>query len=342
MQLDAILEVAIGLVFTWLVLSVATMEIQNWITQRLETRAQFLEQSILEMFKNEQSLVDQFYNHPAIVELCKLDKKGRLKKPASIPAAVFAEAALEVLLNAGKAGEEAPVSAMSFDLMASRVEEAKTISPDLARLMDRLFPQTAQMSAPGVSYGLEDYVNKVQEYRANVEKWFDNVMTQASFWYKENALAWAFSIGLVLSIVFNIDTINITQKLWREPTIRQALVAQAATYEPGEGTANIAQVPGYFDSLAMPMGWTTVPAEDASACNSRITPQGQFSFWVGGECRLLVNVPVVTDIGGWLLKLLGFVISAFAARQGAPFWYDVLKKLINLREATKPKEEPKG
>ncbi|GAB4505189.1 MAG: hypothetical protein Fur0043_21840 [Anaerolineales bacterium] len=342
MQLDAILEVAIGLVFAWLVLSIATMEIQNWITQRLEIRAKFLEQAILDMFKNQQFLVKQFYNHQAILELSKRDKKGRLKKPASIPPTVFAEAALEVLLNAGKTGEEVPVNAMSFGLMASSVEEAKAISPDLARLMDRLFPQTAQLSAPGVSYGLEDYVNKVQEYRLNVEKWFDTVMAQASAWYKENALAWAFTIGLILSIVFNVDTITITQKLWREPTIRQALVEQAGKFELPEGAANISQVPGYFDSLAIPVGWTTIPTADDSVCNQHLTPEGQFSFRVGGECRVLVNVPVVTDMGGWLLKLLGFIISAFAARQGAPFWFDVLKKLINIREATKPKEEPKG
>lgn len=342
MPLDAILEVAIGLVFAWLILSVATMEIQNWITARLETRAQFLEQSILEMFKNEQSLVDQFYNHPAIVELSKLDKKGRWKKPAFIPAALFAEVAMEVLLNAGRGGEEVPAGAMSFDLMASSVEETKAISPDLSRLMDRLFPQPSEMAGPGVSYGLEDYAAKVNEYRANVERWFDNVMGQASAWYKENALAWAFGIGLVLSIVFNIDTINITQKLWREPTIRQALVAQAENFQLEEGADNIAQVPGYFDSLAMPVGWTTVPAAEPSACNTRITADGRFSFWVAGECRVLVNVPLVTDMGGWLLKFLGFVISAFAARQGAPFWFDILKKLLTVRNEIKPKEEPKG
>jgi hypothetical protein len=47
---------------------------------------------------------------------------------------------------------------------------------------------------------------------------------------------------------------------------------------------------------------------------------------------------------GWVLKLLGFVISAFAARQGAPFWFDLLKKLVSLRNATQSKkeEEAKG
>ena len=52
MQLDAILEVAIGLVMMWLILSVATMEIQSWLTQVLDTRAKFLEKNLLVMFKN--------------------------------------------------------------------------------------------------------------------------------------------------------------------------------------------------------------------------------------------------------------------------------------------------
>jgi len=342
MPLDAILEVAIGLIFAWLVLSIATMEIQNWITQLLDTRAKFLEQSILEMFKNDQSLVDQFYNHPAIVELSKLDKKGRLKKPASIPAVIFAEAAMDVLLNAGQKNQAIPVTAMSYDRLTFNIEEAKILSPDLARLMERLFPPYTSGGAPGPSIGVEDFVNKVKTYRANIEKWFDNVMAQTSAWYKENAMTWAFGIGLTLAIVFNIDTVNISEKLWREPTIRQALVAQAGSFETQEGISNIAQVPGYFDILALPIGWTTVPAINPNSCLTRITPDGKLSFVIGGECRVLVNVPNVTDFGGWVQKLLGLVISAFAARLGAPFWFDLLKKLLDMRNIIKSKDVAVG
>jgi hypothetical protein len=155
-------------------------------------------------------------------------------------------------------------------------------------------------------------------------------MTQASSWYKQNALNWAFGIGLALALIFNLDTVNITRQLWKEPTIRQALVAQADNFELVEGATNITQVPGYFDSLAMPVGWTTIPSEDPS-CSEFITADGEMMFWVGNECSLLVNVPAVNDLTGWFIKLLGFILSAFAARQGAPFWFDLLRKLISLR-----------
>jgi hypothetical protein len=36
----------------------------------------------------------------------------------------------------------------------------------------------------------------------------------------------------------------------------------------------------------------------------------------------------LTNIG---LKLIGILITAFAARLGAPFWFDILKKAVNLR-----------
>lgn len=345
MQLDAILEVAIGLVFAWLILSVATMEIQNWISHRLDMRAKFLEESILDMFKNEQSLVDQFYNHPAIKELSKLDKKGNLKKPDNIPPSVFAEVAVEVLLNAGKQGEEVPAESMSFDVMQSGLNQAKSMNPELSRLIDRICPTLGLDTSGqlGVSYGIEDITKKVAEYRKNAEKWFDNIMGSASSWYKQNAMAWAFGIGLVLAVVFNIDTINITQQLWREPTVRQALVAQAQNFELVDGTDNISQVPGYFDSLAMPVGWTSIPAADASVCRQSITvtAEGNIAYLAGNECRTIVNIPRINDLWGWVIKLLGIVISAFAARQGAPFWFDLLRKMVSLRSATQPtkKEE---
>jgi hypothetical protein len=168
-------------------------------------------------------------------------------------------------------------------------------------------------------------------------------MSQASAWYKQSAQAWAFGIGLALAFIFNIDTIFITQQLWREPTVRGALIAQADTFQVDEGTESIAKVPGYFDSLAIPVGWTLVPAIEPSSCDHRFTGDGRLALWVGSECKVLVNVPPINDIFGWIIKLFGFVVSAFAARQGAPFWFDILKKLVSVRTVIKPSEgEAKG
>ena len=337
MQLDAILEVAIGLVMMWLILSVATMEAQNWLGNLLNTRAKNLEKSILEMFKGEQGLVDLFYNHPAIKELGRRDKKGNFKKPSYIPEEVFARVAMELLMNVSKQSAFGTSEVTSFGAMAESVQQVIKMNPELKDLMDHLFPGMEQANA--VSFGIQDVQAKVKEYQKNVETWFDHSMTKASTWYKENAKTFAFVIGLILSVAFNVDTIHITDRLWREPTVRQALVAQADTYQLEEGTANITEVPGYFDSLAMPIGWTTVPADESALCNRFITAEGQFAIRSGSECRILVNVPLASDYMGWIIKLLGFLISAVAARQGAPFWFDLLRKLVSLREATQPKKK---
>jgi hypothetical protein len=344
MQLDAILEVAIGLVMMWLILSVATMEIQSWLVQITNTRAKFLEKNLLVMFKNNDKLLEGFYNHPAIKELGKTDRKGNYKKPTYIPSEVFSRVTMELLTNTSKQGAAATPETISLSAMANTVNQVKALSPDLKDLAEHLFPGLEHVDA--LSTSVESIQTKLKQYQDNVEKWFDHNMDNASGWYKENAASMAFIIGLGLAIFFNVDTINITDRLWREPTIRQALVAQADTYQLPEGTGNITEVPGFFDSLSMPIGWASIPATDASVCKRFITftADAEIAFWAGNECKVLVNIPPINNIMGWVLKLLGFGISALAARQGAPFWFDMLKKLVNLRSNLQsPKqEEAKG
>jgi hypothetical protein len=41
----------------------------------------------------------------------------------------------------------------------------------------------------------------------------------------------------------------------------------------------------------------------------------------------------------WLTKILGLLLTAFAISLGAPFWFDVLNKIIVVRSTVKPKEK---
>lgn len=42
---------------------------------------------------------------------------------------------------------------------------------------------------------------------------------------------------------------------------------------------------------------------------------------------------VPKDGGGWIIKILGILISALAVSQGSPFWFDLLSKTTNIRLA---------
>jgi hypothetical protein len=347
MQLDAILEVAIGLVFAWLVLSVTTSEIQEVIKRILNLRAKHLQKSISEMFKSQQALVDQFYSHPAIIEISEIEKNGEVRKPDYIPNDVFSEVAMEILMNARREASVPPSPEETVFVPGSSA--GNDLSPEIIDLTDRLFPDAPTVGAEGaLAFGMDynkmrgQLDDKLEKYKQNVSRWFDNVMAKSSDWYKNNAQVWCFWIGLALALFFNVDSINIANQLWREPTMRQVLIAQAEAYNPDDPSTTSVSVDS-FNSLVLPVGWSSIPAEDSSVCNQSITIDGRFTLRVGNECHVRTNVPSYYDIKGWGTKFLGILISAFAARQGAPFWFDILKKLFNAKSPASSKDdEPVG
>ena len=80
MNLGAIVEVAIGLIFVWIVLSLTIIQIQEWINVRLDKRARDMEEAIHEMLANP-NLKAQFYDHPVI--------RGLTSKKRKEPSSVF-------------------------------------------------------------------------------------------------------------------------------------------------------------------------------------------------------------------------------------------------------------
>ena len=171
-------------------------------------------------------------------------------------------------------------------------------------------------------------------------------MDRLSGWYKRWAQKIAFVVALSIAAAFNIDSIYMAQELWRNPAMREATSAyiedfvakntidNAATVdEQGSGTTttenpdsktgitssdvDLAAIQAELDTIAFPTGWTQLPRE------LDLNDQVQRN-------RILF----------WLLKLAGWVITAAAAMQGAPFWFDILKKLVNVRSTgTNPKEK---
>ena len=80
MHLGAIVEVAIGLIFVWIVLSLTIIQIQEWINVRLDKRARDMEEAIHEMLANP-NLKAQFYDHPVIRGLT----SKKRNEPSRIP-----------------------------------------------------------------------------------------------------------------------------------------------------------------------------------------------------------------------------------------------------------------
>ncbi len=315
MTLDSILEIAIGLVLTWLILSMATMQIREFFVELLNTRARFLEDRLLEMFKSKE-LRDQFYQHPFIKSL-NTKKWAWERKPADIPDPIFAKAAVDIFLNAGKTGAEIPAGTMSMSAMRTSMTDSmaklKVMDASIAHTVEFLIPnfdlaQEIENAGDEAVKSLKGAEKALVDFRENTESWFNSTMVQATDLYRKRTQTFAFFISLALAVIFNVDSIYIVKQLWLQPTLRDALVAQAQNVSPGDTTNNQAIGNLAQNKLSLPIGWT---------------PE---------------NTPAVTDpFGNFILKSFGFIISGAAASLGAPFWFDILNKLLGL----KPEQESK-
>lgn len=122
MYLDAMIEVGIGLIFSWLVLSIATMQLQEWVSSLFSWRAELLEDSLKRMLQNDQ-LVADFYKHPIIASL---SRPGR--KPSYIPSDRFSQSLYDVLFNSPER------SLAAVDLPP--LEDIKGIGPESAQRLN--------------------------------------------------------------------------------------------------------------------------------------------------------------------------------------------------------------
>jgi hypothetical protein len=222
-------------------------------------------------------------------------------------------------------------------------------------------------TSPKLYQSLRSLITGVEEYadykelalaiaRKNVETWFDNAMTRLSGWYKRKAQLMAFIIGLLLAILLNVDSVMLATSLWREPTLRQSIVAEAQSYAqqnqqlPG-GTETlppqktVVQLEQELSALKIPFGWETETYALKAGETCQIIPLASNAVWgIGsnGICKRITNSPL--DITGWLGKIAGILISGLAAAQGAPFWFDILKKFVNIRSsgANPAEQKPAG
>jgi hypothetical protein len=198
---------------------------------------------------------------------------------------------------------------------------------------------------------------KLATMRLNSETWFNESMDRLSGWYKRKAQFLAFLIGLILAVVLNVDSIALADHLWKEPAVREALAANATEFTkanselptiPVEGdkiTGAVDYFNTQFEGLNLPLGWNYEPITLEPNQTCQLIPFGRNVVWgiqdknAADTCQKIANAP--TDTAKWFLKILGIIFSAAAAAQGAPFWFDILKKVVNIRGSGANPDEKK-
>jgi hypothetical protein len=316
---SAMLEVAIGVVFVYVLFATFCTVVREVLEGFLKTRAAYLDRGVRELLHDlgGTGLAKELYTHPLIYGLYRgvypqggsgnpsaLARGGNL--PSYIPTNNFALALIDIVAQKPlTSGQGRPP--LTVDSLRDAVN--KIADPSLQRIM------TSALDFAG---------DDIERVRANLAAWFDSGMDRVSGWYKRSTQGIIFVIALVCAVTVNVDTIAIANYLYQNDTVRHALVAQAGAAKAGElDNKTAAELKNRLDALRLPIGWPVEETPAAAGAGAPTKPAKDTSL-----------AP-----RQWLMVAAGWLLTALAATLGAPFWFDVLNRLMVIRSTVKPHEK---
>jgi len=318
-----ILDVALGLTLVFLLVSLLGSAIREAIESSMKSRAVYLERGIRELLGDQKGdgLATLFYHHPLIYSLFHGKFEYKEKRwaggglPTYIPAKNFALALMDMTMR-GPQHSEYIVGQRPTELTIQGLR-------DNVRRLKQPALQRAMTSAIDHAQGDLDKV------RQNLQDWFDSSMDRVSGWYKRDTHTWLFGIGIVLAGLLNINSVQIADTLWRDKALRQAIATRAEAIARDPHYQQLAadsakfreedakRISADLASLDLPIGWSS--AAEAELYRSTISVKASLRYWT-------------VALAGWLM-------TALAVTLGAPFWFDILNKIIVVRSTVKPHEK---
>lgn len=361
---STVLDVAIGLVFIYLIVSLVCSALNEGVEAILKNRSKDLERGICEMLNGTSpkpaaggpapfNIVQAIYDHPLISSLFRGDyatAKQKSELPSYIPAKNFALVLLDMVRSTaaaaagGAAGNanQAPAPEVTVAELRQAAVKFATVNPKISAAL------VALIDAAG---------NDLTRVRLNIENWFDSSMDRVSGWYKRRAQIFIVSFGMAIAALANIDSIAMVRVLSTDGGVREALVAQAGAYaaktapppqQPGATSQPqnqpAAGSPAANPAPAQPAGANTPPQNQPAAGTPQVDADivkqlRRAGLPIGWDEHNTGSIPSRDDLNGWAMKVIGILLTGLAVSLGAPFWFDLLNRFIVIRSTVKPAEK---
>lgn len=291
----------IGLVFVLLLLSLLATTMMELIASVFGLRGRNLERALRNMLAST-GMDDRMlhaFKNNALYKQLSSHYGKKLYAPSYIGARSFESILTDVVLD-GK-GKEA---------LEAQIEQIQ--DDDLRNVLQQFLRETD---------------SDIEAFKGRVRTWYDDVMDRASGWYKRSVQKILIGMGFFIAVVFNADTLAIYERLESDPATLQMVVGMAEDYVEGRQDQQIA---------APRMS----PEFDESMAKLEYLIQNQIET-VSSPLGLGWKNVTWGDFGWYdvLVKLLGWTVTALAVSLGAPFWFDLLRKLVSIRSSGNKPEE---
>lgn len=316
------LNVAIGMIFIYLLLSLIATSINELFEAFMKNRASDLKRGLQELIApakgKDDKLLKSFYEHPLICSLYKGSYESNKNLPSYIPASGFSKVVINLLISSHKTDEKPKVS------------EERVIN--MANLKDAAEKWPYAHSRKAILTLLQDADNDLEKFKLSLEEYFNNSMERVTGWYKKRVQFILLFIGFALAFVFNADSIALFKSLVKDAPLRNSLVTASQEFarnadstQTGTATERFNENLSRVNNLRLPLGWDwRVKNNDISASNYSLaipTDEGKGLFW------------------NWVAKIWGLLLTGVAISLGSGFWFDMLNKVTIIRSSLKPGEQ---
>lgn len=350
------LEVGIGMVFLFLMMSLICTALQEWLEGIFKWRAMDLERGVRTLLDDSDGTLTSFlYRHPLVYSLFQgryepahlvssatlagsdvqhVRLRARRHLPSYIPSSSFAMAFLD-LVGRGPVsdaeGDEQDASSEPLTVALLRQRAAALSSPHLRRVM---------LSA------IDHCGGNMDKLRTHIQDWFDGTMNRAGGWYKRRTQAVLFMLGILMACTLNVDSLHVMQRLTADKAFRDVVVKQAGSAsaldagKEAPALARLSDARNEIDSVGMPVGWRAIsdgrmlPWVPRQLCRSEYRFSKPLDSFEPPPC-----VTGADEMYGWFRVFAGWLVTALAVMLGAPFWFDTLNKLMVIRSTIKPKDK---
>jgi len=318
---SAVLDVAIGVIFGFLAVSLITSAAVEALNSACKWRSSTLLSGIKSLVNDPTctALAAELYQHAAI------NPRGSVanpltNKPAYIDKTQFAAAFLDITGLSGASPGLAPGPAAVTALTTAITTKFAGAAAN---------PQMQQMLTGMVQRANGD----IDAVKKDLASWFDNAMDRVSGAFKRWTQLLSVVIALAIAVLFNVDAFHVASGVWKQPTLSAQLKVPAA-----------AQLVLPASAPADAHGITQAQMEAAALAMSEVLDQKLPLGWAPGHF-LQLQVPDPTAAGKppvwvnvWesdagLRTFCGWLVTAFATLFGAPFWFDVLQGFVRLKGA---------
>lgn len=229
---------------------------------------------------------------------------------------------------------------------------------------------------------------RVHRFNKNIENWYNDTMDRAAGWYKKNTTVYLLFMGFILANAFQINTIDIAQKLYSSTETQEEILALIPLYEKTtissdslsydelvakrnrvikgiEASNNVFMIEEQFPDAIKIERFSNTKAIQASMASYTINantnaiytlPSSLSAAKIQANYKLepaykkeqanKVNYQLHLNKFAFYYNSLkanfwGYLITAIAISLGGKFWYEILNKIVNLKNSISPKDKSK-